>query len=206
MLTAEDIIRQLQLQPLPLEGGFYRETYRSSETLAGMVARDPSAGERVSGTAIYYLLHAHHVSALHRLIRDEVYHFYLGQPVELLLLYPDGADDVLRLGHDLEAGQQLQLLVPGGVWQGLRLAHTSALPPRSLPPSFALLGTTMAPGFDPSEFELGNRERLLAAYPRRRVEILALTSQQEEQEGGRGEDAGEDGEGGTSHDAHRNTQ
>ena len=172
MFHAEDIIQRLQLQPLPVEGGFYRETYRGAETLAGLVSRDPSAGERLSATAIYYLLHGRHVSALHRLVRDEVYHFYLGEPVEVLLLYPDGTDAVHLLGHDLEAGQLLQLLVPGGVWQGLCLSPASAAPG-----GFALMGTTMAPGFDPSEFALGNREQLLTRYPRRAAEILALTPQ-----------------------------
>jgi predicted cupin superfamily sugar epimerase len=169
-LTPEDIIRRLQLQPLPVEGGFYRETYRAPETLAGLVSRDPYAGLRVSGTAIYYLLHGSHVSALHRLVRDEVYHFYLGDPVELLLLYPDGTDAVQLLGHDLEAGQELQLLVPGGVWQGLRLS-----PGTAVRVGFALMGTTMAPGYDQSEFELGSREQLLDRYPHRFAEILALT-------------------------------
>jgi predicted cupin superfamily sugar epimerase len=177
MLTAEDIIRRLQLQPLPIEGGFYRETYRSPETLAGLLSRDASAGERVSGTAIYYLLHGGQVSALHRLVRDEVYHFYLGDPVELLLLYPDGTDAMHILGHDLEAGQRPQLLVPSGVWQGLRLAPASSAGRDAC----ALLGTTMAPGFDPGEFELGNRDLLLARYPRRVQEILALTPQGDEE-------------------------
>jgi predicted cupin superfamily sugar epimerase len=173
-LTPEDIIRKLQLQALPVEGGFYRETYRSPEALADLVARDPSAGLRLPGTAIYYLLHGSHVSALHRLIRDEVYHFYLGDSVELLLLYPDGTDAVHLLGQDLEAGQELQLLVPGGVWQGLRLSPAAAA--RG---GFALMGTTMAPGFDPSEFELGSREQLIVRYPGRSAEILALTSQRD---------------------------
>jgi uncharacterized protein len=170
MSTARDIIRLLRLQPLPLEGGFYRETYRAPETLASLVSRDPSSGERISSTAIYYLLHGQQVvSALHRLVRDEVYHFYLGEPVEILLLYPDGTDAMHLLGRDLEAGQQPQMLVPGGVWQGLRLSSASGAD------GFALMGTTMAPGFDAGEFELGSREGLLSRYPRRSAEILALT-------------------------------
>jgi uncharacterized protein len=175
VLTPEDIIQQLKLQPLPVEGGFYRETYRAGETLAALAARDSSAANRPLGTAIYFLLHGEHVSALHRLVRDEVYHFYLGEPVELLLLYPDGTDAVHLLGHDLGAGQELQLLVPGGVWQGLRRSPASATKS-----GFALMGTTMAPGFDPSEFELGSREQLLARYPRRAGEILALTLQSDD--------------------------
>jgi uncharacterized protein len=176
MFHAEDIIRRLQLQPLPVEGGFYRQTYQAPETLAGLVSRDPSAGARLVGTAIYFLLHGRHVSLLHRLVRDEVYHYYLGEPVELLLLYPDGTHAVHLLGHDLEAGQHVQVLVPGGVWQGLCLS-----PDAASRDGFALMGTTMAPGFDQSEFELGNREQLLAHYPEQAKEILALTPQEEEE-------------------------
>jgi predicted cupin superfamily sugar epimerase len=118
------------------------------------------------GSAIYYLLHGSHVSALHRLLTDEIYHFYLGDPVELVLLYPDGTDEVRRLGNNLAAGERPQITVPRGVWQGSRLGR---------PGHFALLGTTMAPGYDPADFELGDRRRLLSSHPQRSDEIYALT-------------------------------
>jgi predicted cupin superfamily sugar epimerase len=165
-LTAEDIIELLRLQPLPVEGGFYCETYRAHEMLDPSVLPDRYTGERVLGSAIYYLLHGSHFSALHRLLTDEIYHFYLGHAVELVLLYPDGTDEVRRLGNDLAAGERPQTTVPRGVWQGSRLAE---------PEHFALLGTTMAPGYDPADFELGDRRRLLSSHPQRAGEIYALT-------------------------------
>ena len=102
MITAQDIIKTLVLAPLPLEGGYYAETYRSA-----------------FGTAIYYLLTEDSYSAMHRLPGDEIFHFYLGDPVEMLQLRPDGTGEVLTLGPDLLRGMQLQTMVAGGVWQGI---------------------------------------------------------------------------------------
>jgi uncharacterized protein len=172
-LTAEDIIELLHLEPLPVEGGLYLETYHAPESLDQGALPDRYAGaERVWSTAIYYFLHGSHFSALHRLLTDEVYHFYLGNPVELLLLYPDGTDEVRRLGDDLLAGERPQTTVPRGVWQGSRLAHPEGS-------HFALLGTTMAPGYHPDDFELGVREQLLQSHPQRASEIYSLTRAEE---------------------------
>src|SRR5262249_43063234 len=92
----------------------------------------------------------------HRLPTDEIFHFYLGSPVEMLQLYEDGRGRVVTLGSNLLAGQSPQLVVPAGVWQGSCLAPGGA---------FALLGTTMAPGFDFADFEPGDRSLLNAQYP-----------------------------------------
>jgi predicted cupin superfamily sugar epimerase len=95
-------------------------------------------------------------SALHRLRGEEVFHFYLGDPMEMLQLAPDGSGRLVLLGTDLLSGQQPQTVVPAGVWQGSRLRPGGA---------FALLGTTMAPGFDFADFEAGKREQLQTQYP-----------------------------------------
>jgi predicted cupin superfamily sugar epimerase len=147
MFSAAQIIDLLHLEPLQPEGGFYRETYRS--------ARHHSDGKSFA-TAIYYLLTAETCSLLHRLPGDEVYHFYLGSPVELLLLEPSAAGRIVTLGHDLVAGEQPQFTVHAGVWQGSCLAPGG---------TFALLGTTMAPGFDFRDYEPGERAKLLRDYP-----------------------------------------
>lgn len=143
MSTVEALIRELHLEPHP-EGGYFRQTY-----LAG-----PS--EKPLATAIYFLVTAESFSALHRLDTDEIYHFYFGDPVEMLWLHPDGRCERPVLGTDLKTGARPQLVVPPGVWQGSRVSAGG---------SFALFGTTMAPGFTFDGFEMGEREALLAAYP-----------------------------------------
>src|SRR5918912_1512770 len=112
MSTAEQIIAALKLRPLPLEGGYYRETYRSSLELPAAVLTPHYAATRAAATAIYYLLTPETYSALHRLPTDEVFHFYLGDPVEMLQLWPDGSGRTELLGPDLAGGQRPQLVVP----------------------------------------------------------------------------------------------
>ena len=167
--TPESIARALGLEPLSAEGGLYRETYRSAERLPSecLPERYPRT-DKPFGTAIYYLLtdSPDSFSALHRLPTDEVYHFYLGDMLEMSLLNPDGSSQVVQLGQDILNGEHLQFVVPRGVWQGSRVAAGGR---------FALVGTTMAPGFTPDDFELGRQEDLLAQYPQARKQILDLT-------------------------------
>jgi predicted cupin superfamily sugar epimerase len=158
MLTAEELIRFLHLEPLPHEGGWYRETYRSSLQLPADVLAQRYRGPRSAGTAIYYLLTPDSFSALHRLPTDEVFHFYLGDPVEMLQLGPNPEDKgrIVTLGPDILLGQQVQTVVPAGVWQGSMLRVGG---------SFALMGTTLAPGFDFADYEPARRDALIAAFP-----------------------------------------
>lgn len=164
-MTAGQIIELLELQPLPLEGGFYRETYRSADRLPpGSLPR--FTGEKSAGTAIYYLLTPETFSAVHRLPTDEIFHLYLGGPVHMLQLWPDGSGKEIVIGSDLEAGQVPQVVVPAGTWQGSWLSDGAA---------FALLGTTMTPGFDFSDYEPGDRAWLSARYPAFARTIQRLT-------------------------------
>lgn len=159
-MTAADLIAALQLQPHPIEGGFFRETWRSTFDVAG------PAGTRSAGTAIYYLLTPDSYSALHRLRTDEVFHFYLGDPVQMLQLWPDGSTRTVLLGSDFRRGQLPQLIVPAGVWQGSLLCDGGI---------FALLGATVAPGFDYADYETGDRAPLTAVYPAAADLIRRLT-------------------------------
>lgn len=163
-MTADDVIRLLQLQPHPVEGGFFRETYRSTTTLPASALPAHGAPRSVS-TAIYYLLKPGHVSELHVLPGDEVFHFYLGSPVKMLQLWPDGSGKEVLLGSDMASGQVPQLVVPGGVWQGTRL----------LGDGFALLGCTVAPGFDYADYTGGSRAELVAKWHAFAAEITRLT-------------------------------
>ena len=168
MPSLEDLLWLLDLKPHPAEGGFFRETYRSDATLPADPgeARASGAPARSLATAIYYLLTPDTWSALHRLPSDEIFHFYLGDPVEMLLLRPEGTGATVLLGSDLVAGMRPQLVVPRGVWQGARLREGGR---------WALLGTTVAPGFEYADYETGARGDLLAAYPAHAPMIVALT-------------------------------
>lgn len=153
-MTADDLIRHLGLTPHPKEGGFFRETYRAAEWLTGLSTR--YVGPRSASTAIYYLLTPSTFSAIHRLQTDEIFHFYLGDPVRMLHLDPDGNGRTIVLGPDVLNNQQLQVIVPRGIWQG------SCLEPGG---SFALMGCTVAPGFEYIDYEAGDRQKLLQQYP-----------------------------------------
>ncbi|MCS7022835.1 MAG: cupin domain-containing protein [Gemmataceae bacterium] len=165
-MTADEVIQLLQLQPHPLEGGYFRETYRSSWQLPVSALPPGQEGPRTLATAIYYLLRPGQVSELHRLSSDEVFHFYLGQPVVMLQLWPDGAGREIILGTDIRAGQVPQVVVPAGVWQGCRLLNDSG---------FALLGCTVAPGFDYADYSRGRRADLIERYPAFAEAITRLT-------------------------------
>ncbi|MCC6704179.1 MAG: cupin domain-containing protein [Thermomicrobiales bacterium] len=165
-LLAEDVIARLGLRPLPGEGGYFTESYRSGWSLSPDVIPGDYPGERLAATAIYFLVTPDQFSALHRLRGDELWHFYLGDPVELVTIDPDGRVNTISMGHELTAGQVPQALAPAGTWLGCALANGG---------EWALLGTTMTPGFHPDDFELADRARLLAAYPHAAGVIHHLT-------------------------------
>ena len=166
MITADTVKSLLNLKPHPEEGGFFRETYRSPYILSKELLPGSYVEERSFATAIYYLLTPDTYSALHRLPTDELFHFYLGDPVEMLQLLPDGSGKTITLGQEITNGMQLQAVVKKGVWQGSQLCAGG---------QFALLGTTMSPGFESSDYESGQREQLIADYPQFENLIRVLT-------------------------------
>ncbi len=160
-MTAEEIKALLGLEPHPVEGGWYRRTYTSQSHV------ELPRGVRAQGTAIYYLLEAGSFDEMHMLASDEIFHFYLGDPVEMLLLYPDERGSVvLSFGPDLLAGQQPQILVPAGVWQGERLVEGGKV---------ALFGCTVTPGFDFADYQSGSYTELAAGWPAEAERIRKLT-------------------------------
>lgn len=154
MKTAPDWIQLLRLSKHP-EGGYYRETYRS----ATGVDLPGFAGPRAASTAIYFLLPAGEISALHRIKSDELWHFYDGQPLTIHMIAGNGQTASIRL-----SGDQPQAIVPAGCWFGATVAS-----------EYALVGCTVAPGFDFHDFEMGDRRALLTAYPQHRPLIERLT-------------------------------
>jgi predicted cupin superfamily sugar epimerase len=157
---AADVVRALSLTPHP-EGGFYRETFRARLAV-------PSAngiGPRAASTAIYFLLPAGGLSALHRVRSDEVWHHYDGDPVELHTIDADGAHATVVLGSSLLRGERPQHVVPAGTWQAA-VARGER---------YALCGCTVSPGFDFVDFEMPSRHQMLRLFPELRPTIERLT-------------------------------
>lgn len=168
-ISIEALIAHFNLKPLPVEGGLFARTYLSSEAYAGSLLPARYDGlNHPYGSAILMLFtpDADSFSAMHRLKTDEVFHFYLGDPFDLLLLYPDGTSRMVTMGQDVLAGQQVQYVVPAGVWQGSRLNPGGR---------YALFGTTMSPAFAVEDFEAAERDELIAEYPHERERIIDLT-------------------------------
>jgi hypothetical protein len=159
-MTATEIKKLLNLDPHPIEGGSFRRTYTSPGSV------NLARGVRPQGTAIYYLLEPGTFSEMHVLDSDEIFHFYYGDPVEMLQLHPGGGSAVFTLGQSLEADQRVQLVVPAGVWQGTRLIGDGRV---------ALLGCTVTPGFDFADYRSGNCNELSDKWPAQADRIRALT-------------------------------
>lgn len=155
MSTARSWIDTLGLQPHP-EGGYFAETYRAAEPIAAAHLPPRFGAPRAHSTAIYFLLEAGQFSAFHRIKSDEVWHFYDGGPLDIFDLHADGCLEVIRLGRDPAQGQRPQAVVPAGHWFASRPAAGS---------DFALVGCTVAPGFDFADFEMARAEGLIADYP-----------------------------------------
>ena len=162
---AEYWIRAAGLKPHP-EGGWYRETYRSPETVAAAGLPPRFGGPRSFSTAILFLLEGQTFSALHRIKADEVWHFHAGGVVRIEILEPAGRARGIRLGVDPVGGTVVQAVVPAGAWFGARLER---------PDAYALVGCTVAPGFDFADFELADRATLTQQFPQHRALIAELT-------------------------------
>jgi predicted cupin superfamily sugar epimerase len=158
-------IEKLQLEAHP-EGGYFRQAYQAELVLPKAALPAGFTGARAASTAIYFLLEGKNFSAFHRLRSDEVWHFYAGEPLVVHMIEPDGEYSAILLGRDLEAGQGPQAVVRAGCWFASHVADWK---------SFALVGCTVAPGFDFDDFELGKREELGTRYPQHRELIERLT-------------------------------
>lgn len=158
-------IERLQLAPHP-EGGYFRQTYRSEITIPQSALPPGFAGPRVASTAIYFLLEGENFSAFHRLHSDEMWHFYAGAPLAVHVINPEGEHSEILLGSAPEAGNTFQAVVPAENWFASHVADWRG---------WALVGCTVAPGFDFADFELANREHLLKSCPQHQQIIRRLT-------------------------------
>lgn len=153
------------MQPHP-EGGFFAETYRSTESVPQAALPARFAGVRAFSTAIYFLLESHNRSALHRIQSDEVWHFYAGGPLEVFVIEPNtGVLTVIRLGNRPDRGEVFQAVVRAGCWFGSKPMTGS---------DFSLVGCTVAPGFDFADFELADRAEMLRQFPQHQAVIEVL--------------------------------
>ncbi len=147
------------MKRIPQEGGWFAVTYTSEDLLDGGMLPPRYAGRsHAAGGAIVVVVTPRDFSAMHRLQTDEVWHFYGGSPLKMLLLYPDGKGRTVTLGSNVLGGELVQFTVPKRVWQG-------AAPIDSTARSFSLIGTQMSPGFESSDFEIGYRDELQREYP-----------------------------------------
>jgi len=159
------LIEQYRLQPHP-EGGFFAETYRSAGLIPEAALPTDFAGERHFSTAIVFLLKENDFSALHRLRQDEIWHFYLGGALRLVMISPEGKFSEIILGRNGAAGDVVQAVVPAGYWFGATPIEGAA---------FSFVGCTVAPGFDFADFELAKRPEILAQFPDLETIILRFT-------------------------------
>ncbi|NSL87916.1 cupin domain-containing protein [Chitinophaga solisilvae] len=149
-----------------VEGGSFRETYRSEWMLDMSTLPAGMSGNRNASTSIYFLLEEGQFSAFHRIAADEIWHFYDGQTLMIYEIAPGGDLQVHKLGRNPAAGEQLQVVITAGNWFASRV---------EIPGAFALTGCTVAPGFDFADFELADRTTLQAAYPQHAALIASLT-------------------------------
>ncbi len=164
MKTAQDWVKQLQLQPHP-EGGYFRETYRCNERIAASNLPDRFDTDHSFSTAIYYLLDAPNFSAFHRIKQDELWHHYQGTALTIHVINQAGEYQPLSLGNNPAQGQSFQQLVKAGDWFAATVDE---------PDGYALVGCTVAPGFEFADFELARQQHLQQQFPQQQRIIKQL--------------------------------
>ncbi len=165
MLTKQDLIEQLHLEKHP-EGGYYKETYRSKITLKKESLPSEFGSVRSISTCIYFMLTSDEFSAFHKVNQDEIWHFYLGSSILLHMISPDSEYSKIKIGTNFSNGEIPQFVVPAQYWFAAEVIQ---------PESFALVGCTVAPGFDFEDFELAKRKELQQKFPKHQALISRLT-------------------------------
>ena len=163
-MTIPELITHFHLHPHP-EGGWYAQSYRSTESIPAAALPERFTGDRLFSTAIYFLLEQGNFSAFHRIKSDECWHFYSGDPLEIFILHNDGSLQVVTLGSSIEKGHHFQFVVPANCWFSSRPAAESR---------YCFVGCTVAPGFDFTDFEMANAATLSKEYPSHSVLIETL--------------------------------
>ncbi|CAL2103728.1 Cupin_5 domain-containing protein [Tenacibaculum sp. 190130A14a] len=164
-MTAQQIINQFDLTAHP-EGGYFKETYRSSGVIQNEHLSSEFVGDRNYSTSIYFLLTSEKFSAFHKINQDEIWHFYKGSTLKLHMISPEGDYSFVLIGNDLAQNELPQFVVPAGYWFAAEVEATNA---------YAFTGCTVAPGFDFNDFVLPKKEALIALFPQHKAIITKLT-------------------------------
>jgi hypothetical protein len=164
-LTADEICRLLELEP-HATCGFVRLTFTSKQLVAAGGLPAPFADARPLGSALYFMVTGSAPVRLHRIRNDQLYHYYLGDPIEVFLLHADGAAERTIVGPDLRSGHHVQLLIPGGTFHSARLCGDG----------WFLGASTEWPGVVPADVEIGNIDELAAKYPPVAADLRAIAS------------------------------
>jgi len=164
-ITAKSLIEKFNLLPHP-EGGFFKENYRSVETIPQSSLPKRFRGDRNYSTAIYFLLEQGNFSAFHKINSDECWHFYAGGPLLIYIIHLNGKLEIVKLGDDFHKGERYQAIVPAECWFASEPGSGT---------DFSFVGCTVAPGFDFGDFELAQTEELSKHYPQHKALIGKLT-------------------------------
>ncbi|MFY0604710.1 MAG: cupin domain-containing protein [Flavobacteriaceae bacterium] len=164
-MNAEELIKTLNLQEHP-EGGYFKETYRSSEMITEHELGEKYTGDRNHSTCIYFLLTSNKFSAFHKINQDEAWHFYKGTPLLLHIISKEGKYSAIKIGNTFENGEVPQYIVKGGDWFAAEVIDSN---------SYTLVGCTVSPGFDFADFVLPKRKELIDVYPEHKEIISKLT-------------------------------
>ncbi|MGX1931049.1 cupin domain-containing protein [Flagellimonas sp. 2504JD4-2] len=165
MNEVDFLIKKFDLQPHP-EGGYFKETYRSSGVIEQTALPLSYQGARNHATCIYFLLTSNTFSAFHKIIQDEIWHFYAGSPLKIYMISDNGEYSEQVIGNDFSAGQVAQFVVPGGYWFAAKTIE---------PDSYSFVGCTVSPGFDFADFVLPKRTELLDKFPQYEAIIKRFT-------------------------------
>lgn len=165
MQSAAYWIDKLNLHKHP-EGGYFREVYKAELLLKQDCLNNSFRGDRAASTSIYFLLEKNDFSAFHKIASDEIWHFYTGLPLKIYVLGSDGSLITHNLGDNPEAGEKFQVVIPAGNWFASQIRNGDG---------YALVGCTVAPGFDFADFELADRKKLIEQFPGQQELILSFT-------------------------------
>jgi uncharacterized protein len=164
-VNVKELIKRLELEPHP-EGGYFKEVYRSPEKIEQLALPDRFKGSRNFATSIYFLIEKSNFSALHKIKSDETWHFYEGDPLEVIEIDEAGKLTQTYIGRNIDQGEVFQYTVKANTWFGSRVKEGG---------EFSLLGCTVAPGFDFADFEMGDRTELINKFSNHKILIEEMT-------------------------------